>query len=114
MIWTYLSPRDLKPELPVYEFLRVHGGEDYPELMPGTYIPRENKANDNLNDRASQCSTSPLGMYTPFGLNSFVSGGLFQAPRGASLCPSEPNSTRLDDLDSGDFAVRPQTCVWGA
>jgi phthalate 4,5-dioxygenase len=31
-----------------------HGGEDYPEVIPGTYIPKENKGNDYLIDRAAQ------------------------------------------------------------
>jgi phthalate 4,5-dioxygenase oxygenase subunit len=29
-------------------------GEDYPELIPGTYVPKENKSNDYLLDRAAQ------------------------------------------------------------
>lgn len=31
-----------------------HGGEDYPELIPGTYLTKENRNNDYLQDRAAQ------------------------------------------------------------
>ena len=31
-----------------------HGGEDYPELIPGTYLPKENKSNDYGIDRNAQ------------------------------------------------------------
>ena len=31
-----------------------HGGEDYPELIPGTYLTKENKDNGYLQDRAAQ------------------------------------------------------------
>lgn len=39
-----------------------HGGEDYPELIPGTYIPKENKSNDYLIDRAAQRRFSFTGI----------------------------------------------------
>lgn len=39
-----------------------HGGEDYPELIPGTYIPKENRHNDYLIDRAAQRRFSYTGI----------------------------------------------------
>jgi len=39
-----------------------HGGEDYPELIPGTYIPKENKSNDYLLDRSVQRHFSYTGI----------------------------------------------------
>ena len=38
------------------------GGVDYAELVPGTYIPRENKGNDYLIDRAAQRDYSFTGI----------------------------------------------------
>jgi phenylpropionate dioxygenase-like ring-hydroxylating dioxygenase large terminal subunit len=39
-----------------------HRGVDYPELIPGTYIPKENKRNDYLIDRAAQRAYSFTGI----------------------------------------------------
>jgi phthalate 4,5-dioxygenase len=39
-----------------------YGGEDYPELIPGTYIPKENRGNDYLVDRAAQRRFSFTGI----------------------------------------------------
>jgi phthalate 4,5-dioxygenase oxygenase subunit len=39
-----------------------HGGQDYPELIPGTYIPKENKDNDYLIDREAQRRFSFTGI----------------------------------------------------
>jgi hypothetical protein len=39
-----------------------HGGEDYPELIPGTYFPKENRSNDYLVDRAAQRRFSFTGI----------------------------------------------------
>jgi phthalate 4,5-dioxygenase oxygenase subunit len=39
-----------------------HGGMDYPELIPGTYIPKENKDNDYLIDREAQRRFSFTGI----------------------------------------------------
>lgn len=38
------------------------GGDDYPELIPGTYIPKENKSNDYLIDRTAQRRFSFTGI----------------------------------------------------
>lgn len=39
-----------------------HSGEDYPELIPGTYITKENKENDYLIDRSVQRHFSYTGI----------------------------------------------------
>ena len=39
-----------------------HGGEDFPELIPGTYVPKENRSNDYLIDRAAQRRFSFTGI----------------------------------------------------
>lgn len=39
-----------------------HGGEDYPEMIPGTYIPKENRDNDYLLDRSLQRNFSYTGI----------------------------------------------------
>lgn len=39
-----------------------YAGEDYPELIPGTFIPKENKSNDYLIDRAAQRKFSYTGI----------------------------------------------------
>lgn len=39
-----------------------HGGEDYPEMIPGTYISKENQQNDYLIDRALQRNFSYTGI----------------------------------------------------
>jgi hypothetical protein len=61
--WVY-RPR-CNPGRPLTEQERAvfkHGGEDYPELIPGTYIPKENKSNDYLIDRAVQRRFSYTGI----------------------------------------------------
>ena len=53
--WLY-RPR-WHPERPLTEAERTalkHNGEDFPELIPGTYVPKENKSNNYLIDRAAQ------------------------------------------------------------
>ena len=39
-----------------------HGGVNFPEMIPGTYLPKENKGNDYLIDRAAQRTTSFTGI----------------------------------------------------
>jgi phthalate 4,5-dioxygenase oxygenase subunit len=39
-----------------------YGGEDYPELIPGTYVPKENPSNNFLIDRAAQRKFSATGI----------------------------------------------------
>jgi phthalate 4,5-dioxygenase oxygenase subunit len=61
--WVY-RPR-CNPGRPLTEAERAsfkHGGEDYPELIPGTYLPKENKSNDYLLDRAAQRRFSYTGI----------------------------------------------------
>ncbi len=53
------------PDRPLTEAERAefqHGGLDYPELIPGTYIPKENKSNDYLIDRDAQRHFSFTGI----------------------------------------------------
>jgi len=53
--WLY-RPR-WHPDRPLTEAERTalkHNGEDFPELIPGTYVPKENKSNNYLIDRAAQ------------------------------------------------------------
>ncbi|MGH7484789.1 MAG: aromatic ring-hydroxylating dioxygenase subunit alpha, partial [bacterium] len=61
--WVY-RPR-CNPGRPLTDAERAsykHGGEDYPELIPGTYIPKENKSNDYLLDRAAQRRFTQTGI----------------------------------------------------
>lgn len=61
--WLY-RPR-WHPARPLTEKERAdfkHGGEDYPEMIPGTYIPKENRHNDYLIDRAAQRRFSFTGI----------------------------------------------------
>ena len=61
--WLY-RPR-WHPARPLTEAERaelVHGGLDFPELLPGTYIPKENKTNDYLIDRDAQRHYSFTGI----------------------------------------------------
>lgn len=39
-----------------------HGGVNFPEMIPGTYLPKENMDNDYLIDRAAQRATSFTGI----------------------------------------------------
>jgi phthalate 4,5-dioxygenase len=39
-----------------------HGGVNFPEMIPGTYLPKENMDNDYLVDRAAQKTTSFSGI----------------------------------------------------
>jgi phthalate 4,5-dioxygenase len=53
--WLYRPRWNPSRPLTVSELAEFRtAGEDYPELIPGTYIPKENKANDYLLDRATQ------------------------------------------------------------